>query len=119
MSWKQFNLVRLLFRIYLEFIFSYFLWRVHASLLLLIWLLRCARYFERAFDCFVLHFICGTRTRFRCDLTCVVFHFICGTQTYSRCDSPDLSFIEMYIPVSSGLCFSCRLLVWLCLIRTT
>src|SRR3954471_10436306 len=37
-------------------------------------------------------------------LTCVVFHFICETQTYSRYDSSDLSFIEMYISVLSGLC---------------
>src|SRR4051812_38575364 len=37
-------------------------------------------------------------------LICVVFHFICGTRTYFRCDSPDLSFIEMYIPALSGLC---------------
>src|SRR3954463_10054884 len=36
-------------------------------------------------------------------LICVVFHFICGTRTYFRCQSPDLSFIEMYAPVLSGL----------------
>src|SRR3954471_17643109 len=37
-------------------------------------------------------------------LICVVFHFICGTRTYFRCQSLDLSFIEMYIPVLSDLC---------------
>src|SRR3954470_23444034 len=38
-------------------------------------------------------------------LICVVFHFICGTRTYFRCHSPDLSFIEMYIPALSGLSY--------------
>src|SRR3954465_7099856 len=37
-------------------------------------------------------------------LFCIVFHFICGTRTYFRCQSSDLSFIEMYIPALSGLC---------------
>src|SRR3954471_6044194 len=36
-------------------------------------------------------------------LICVVFHLICGTRTYFRCQSPDLSFIEMYTLVLSGL----------------
>src|SRR3954462_14989218 len=37
-------------------------------------------------------------------LICVVFHFICGTRTYFRCQSLDLLFIEMYTLVLSGLC---------------